>query len=254
MKQGFVIPIYNHGKTVPALVKQLSETGLPVILVDDGSNEETKQYLNQTIKDFPLTVLVTLKKNSGKGGAISAGIDKALDLGLTHVLQIDADGQHDTGRCGFFLEQSEAHPEAMICAFPEYDESVPSIRKNGRVVANTWSKIVTLSNDIVDSMCGFRVYPVEVTHKIMHRNFIDSRMGFDIDILVRLHWNNISFLFFPVHVIYPEDGISNFHIVKDNIRISLVFTRLFFGMLLRLPVLLYRKIRKCNKNTNTTAG
>jgi glycosyltransferase involved in cell wall biosynthesis len=244
VKQGFIIPVYNHGKTTGPLVEKLSPFGLPIILVDDGSDTETKALLAEIPAAFPLAVLVTLEKNCGKGGAVSAGIDKAHELGLSHVLQIDADGQHDAGRAGFFLEQSAAHPEAAICSYPVFDDSVPLSRKRGRAFANAWALIVTLSGDITDAMCGFRVYPVEPVRRIFHRHHLDQRMGFDLDILIRMSWANIPFLFFPVRVSYPPDGISHYHYVRDNVRITWMFTRLFFGMLLRLPRLVGRRMHR----------
>jgi glycosyltransferase involved in cell wall biosynthesis len=240
-KQGFVIPLYNHGRALAAVVEKLSPLGLPVIVVDDGSDAETKECLKKTRAAFPLIVPVELERNRGKGGAFFAGIEKAKEMGLSHVLQIDADGQHDAGRAAFFLQESEAHPKAVICSYPEYDDSAPPSRRKGRVVANTWAKIVTLSPDIVESMLGFRVYPVEAVYRIYHRSYIDSRMGFDIDLLVRLYWKGLPLIFHPVRVMYPIDGISHFRVVRDNIRISWVYTRLCCGMLIRLPRLFARR-------------
>jgi hypothetical protein len=77
----------------------------------------------------------------------------------------------------------------------------------------------------------------------MRRHYLDPRMGFDSEILIRLHWKKVPFLFFPVKVVYPPDGISNFHLVWGNVRLSLTFTRLFFGMLIRLPVLIGRRLK-----------
>jgi glycosyltransferase involved in cell wall biosynthesis len=244
MKQGFIIPVYNHGKTAVPIVEQLSPLGLPILLIDDGSDMETKAYLTRAAESCPRAVLVTLEKNRGKGAAVRAGIAKAHEMNLTHVLQIDADGQHDINRAAFFLEQSAAHPDAAICSRPEYDESAPANRRNGRVVANTWAKIVTLSPDIIDALLGFRVYPVEPVWRILRRHYTDLRMGFDPEILVRMHWKNIPLLFFPIRVIYPRDGISHFNLIWDNVRISIVFTRLCIGMLLRLPLLVGRRIRR----------
>jgi glycosyltransferase involved in cell wall biosynthesis len=244
VRQGFLIPVYNHGKAAVSVVQKLTCYGLPIVLVDDGSDAETKGYLAKILADTPSAVLVTLEKNSGKGAAVMAGIDRARAEGLTHVLQIDADGQHDTERAGFFLEESAAHPEAIICGRPEYDDSVPLIRKNGRKVANTWAKIVTLSRDLPDVLCGFRVYPVEPAWHICHHAIIDKRMGFDTEILVRLYWKHIPVRFYPVRVSYPQDGISHFRPVRDNIRISIVFTRLCIGMIIRLPLLLASRLRE----------
>jgi glycosyltransferase involved in cell wall biosynthesis len=243
VRQGFLIPVYNHGKAAVSVVQRLAGYGLPVILVDDGSGAETKDYLAKILADTPSAILVTLEKNSGKGAAVMAGIGRARAEGLTHVLQIDADGQHDTERAGFFLAESAARPEALVCGRPEYDSSVPLIRKNGRKVANTWAKIVTLSRDLPDVLCGFRVYPVEPSWHICRHAFIDKRMGFDTEILVRLYWKHIPVRFYPVRVSYPRDGISHFRPVRDNVRISLVFTRLCIGMIIRLPFLLASKLR-----------
>ncbi|MDR1352542.1 MAG: glycosyltransferase family 2 protein [Treponema sp.] len=243
VRQGFLIPVYNHGETAVSVVQKLARYGLPVILVDDGSNAETKGCLAKIAADTPGAVLVTRKKNGGKGAAVIAGIDKARGEGLTHVLQIDADGQHDAEQAGFFLEVSAAHPEALVCGRPEFDSSVPLSRKNGRKIANTWAKIVTLSSEIQDVLCGFRVYPVEPAWRVCRHTFIDKRMGFDPEILVRLCWKHVPLLFYPVRVSYPQGGVSHFRPVQDNIRISLGFTRLCAGMLVRLPVLLAAKFR-----------
>ncbi|MFP3089349.1 glycosyltransferase family 2 protein [Treponema sp. TIM-1] len=244
MRQGYLIPVYNHGKTTGPLVEALlQQWDLPVILVDDGSDGETKAYLADIAGAFSSVVLVTLDKNQGKGAALYAGIDRARELGLTHLLQIDADGQHDPGQAAFFLEESAKHPEAAICGFPVFDGSAPLSRVKGRNIANVWTRITTLSGNIPDAMCGFRVYPVETLWRLSRRYHMDPRMGADIEILVRLVWWGVPLFFHPVRVVYPPDGISHFHLVRDNIRISLVFFRLFWGMLLRLPMLIYRRFR-----------
>jgi glycosyltransferase involved in cell wall biosynthesis len=244
VKQGIIIPVYNHGRALGGVVERLKELGLPIVIVDDGSDAETKACIADIHAKFQLTVLVTLEKNSGKGRAFFAGLEKARELGLTHALQIDADGQHDAGRAAFFLAESALHPEALVCSWPEYDESVPASRKHGRKIANTWVKIVTLSSAIPESMLGFRVYPVEAAYRLYQRACIDSRMGFDIDILARLSWAGVPLIFHPVRVSYPADGLSHFRAVRDNMRISWTYTRLCCGMLLRLPLLLGRVMRK----------
>jgi glycosyltransferase involved in cell wall biosynthesis len=250
VKQGVIIPVYNHGKAAVGVVEKLSSLGLPIIIVDDGSDSETKFYLKKIHATFPLTVPLVLEKNSGKGGAVFAGLKKAEELGLSHVLQIDADGQHDTGQAAFFLAESAAHPEAVICSYPVYDDSVPASRKHGRKIANTWAKIVTLSPAIVDSMLGFRVYPVTQVLNVCQHSYIDLRMSFDIEILVRLVWKKTPLVFHPVRVTYPTDGISHFRLVRDNIGISLVYTKLCCGMLIRWPILLVREIRRKNASNH----
>jgi len=243
VKQGFIIPVYRHGKTACKLAEKLAAAGLPIIMVDDGNDAQTKLLLEECAAKLHVVSLVRLEKNSGKGAAVIKGFQKAKELGLTHALQIDADGQHDDGRVNFFLEESAKHPSMIICGYPEFDETAPKSRVQGRKISNFWACVVTLSTELKDVLCGFRVYPVDASLRITKHPFLDRRMGFDAEILVRLYWNKVYPLFYPIKVNYPVDGISNFRVVRDNIRISLMFTRLCVGMLFRLPLLLIRKTR-----------
>lgn len=245
MNYGFVVPVYNHGSTLEFVVKQLSEYGFPIIVVDDGNDEVNKKFISEVEQKYSKVVVVTRKKNGGKGKAMNDGVRKAYEIGLSHILQIDSDGQHDAGRIGHFLEVSKSNPEAVICGYPEYDENAPAKRVNGRKVANAWIHLVTLSNEIKDSMIGFRVYPVEPYYKLISGfAFIDGRMGYDIDILVRFSWKGIKIISESVKISYPIDGVSNFRMVRDNIRISLTYAKLVIGMIVRLPILIFRKIGK----------
>ena len=131
-------------------------------------------------------------------------------------------------------------PEALICGYPVYDASAPLARKKGREVSNLWVKINGLSGAVKDSLCGFRVYPLSAMVKLFDAR-MGLRMDFDVEVLVRLLWLDTPVINRPVGVTYPADGISHFHAFADNVRISCVHTRLFFGMLVRLPELLRRK-------------
>ena len=240
MKYGFVIPVYNHGAALESVVKSLLQYDLPIIVVDDGNDEKNKAFINDIAARYPSVTLVVRQKNGGKGAALKDGVVKAYEMGLTHILQIDSDGQHDASRVPYFIEKSKEHPDAVICGCPEYDASAPKHRVYGRKIANAWIHFVTLSKDIVDGMIGFRVYPVDSYMKLINSKiYIDSRMGYDIEILVRLYWRNVS-----VKVFYPADGISNFRNVRDNLRIAGVYSRLCLGMFFRLPVLITHKIKK----------
>jgi glycosyltransferase involved in cell wall biosynthesis len=250
MKQGFIIPVYKHAVTAVPLAEKLhSMFNLPVILVDDGNNSEEKKILADGSAGKPWLSLVTLSNNLGKGGAVIKGLQKAKETGLTHAFQIDADGQHELENVSLFLKESEKNPDKIICGCPSYDDSVPKHRLNGRKISNTWAAIVTLSGRLTDVLCGYRVYPVEKTLRVTGNPFLDKRMGFDPEILVRLYWSGVFPIYHPVKVIYPEGGISNFHNVKDNIRISWMFTRLCIGMLIRFPYLLVLRIKERNNET-----
>ncbi|WP_061011215.1 glycosyltransferase family 2 protein [Photobacterium leiognathi] len=236
----FLIPCYNHGATVPAVIDALTSYGFPIIIVDDGSELATRKILSEQAKRPNITI-VTLPKNQGKGGAVIAGIKQADRLGFSHALQIDADGQHDLTALPKLLEASQAHPEALISGQPIYDDSVPKSRLYGRYATHIWVWIETLSFNIKDSMCGFRSYPIRPIVNVINHNQLGLRMDFDTEIMVRFYWDDGDIRFIDTKVIYPENGISHFDALWDNVKISWMHTKLFFGMLPRIPKLIKRK-------------
>lgn len=238
-----VIPCYNHPATIGLMVDAVHAHGLVSVVVDDGSNAETARTLDALATQHGTHMqLVRLAQNQGKGGAMMAGLRAAYAAGYSHALQIDADGQHDVADIPKFLAHSLAHPDTVICGEPCYDASVPKGRLYGRYATHIWVWINTLSLDIRDSMCGFRVYPLAPVVRLVNEAKLGKRMDFDPELLVRLHWRGVPLLSVPTKVSYPMDGVSHFKLLWDNVLISGMHTRLFFGMLLRSPVLLWRKV------------
>ncbi|MGF1695611.1 glycosyltransferase family 2 protein [Vibrio lamellibrachiae] len=238
----FLIPCYNHGSTIAQVVKSLAEFNLPVMLVDDGSDLETKEAL-LLLSEQDNIHLVTLDVNQGKGGAVMAGIEAIHQMAFSHAIQIDADGQHDINALPKLIALSKDQPQRLISGRPIYDDSVPKARLYGRYLTHVWVWIETLSFSIKDSMCGFRTYPIQETSAVLAKYSIGTRMDFDTEILVRMYWDGIDIDFVETNVIYPEGGISHFDALHDNIKISKMHTKLFFGMLPRIPKLVARHFR-----------
>lgn len=240
-KPALIIPIYNHKDTIAATVSRLTPFGLPIFIIDDGSNSATQEVLATLASSEPLIRLSRLAQNSGKGAAVMAGFRTAYAAGFTHALQIDADGQHETADVSRFLERGAARPDAIIAGKPIYDDSVPKARLYGRYLTHFWVWVETLSFAVGDSMCGFRLYPLAATVALIDRVAIPTRMDFDIEIIVRLMWDGVPVENIATRVTYPEGGLSHFDMLHDNLRISWMHTRLTTAMLLRLPLILWRK-------------
>jgi glycosyltransferase involved in cell wall biosynthesis len=238
-----IVPVYNHERAVADTLAGLRSQGLVVILVDDGSGETCAQELRRLAAADSLVRLVRLPANQGKGGAVMAGLAAAAEAGFTHVLQIDADGQHDPADLPKFMAASAEEPAALICGQPQFDASIPRHRLYLRYLTHVMVWLNTLSFAIPDSMCGLRVYPLAVVMPVIAAEQPGRRMDFDIEILVRLHWRGATMRWITAHVRYPQDGVSHFRLVHDNWLITRMHTRLFLGMLRRSPALLARRVR-----------
>lgn len=238
----FIIPCYQHSFTLDKILKELKKFNFKTFVIDDGSDARNVQELKRVCAQYDFVELFHHEVNLGKGAAVSTGLKAAQRQGFTHGIQIDSDGQHDLSKVEELIALSKKHPKDLISGQPKYDESVPKSRLYGRYVTHIWVWIETLSFKLKDSMCGFRVYPLSSTIRILEKNKIGRRMDFDTDIMVRLYWAGVNCHFLFVPVIYPENGISHFDVLKDNIRISKMHTKLFFGMLARFPLLLFRKL------------
>jgi glycosyltransferase involved in cell wall biosynthesis len=236
-----VIPVYDHGEAVGGVAANVRLHGLHCILVDDGSSAGCAAVLD-ALAQAPDVTLVRLARNQGKGGAMMAGLRAAAAAGHTHALQIDADGQHDARDIPAFLSRAAAEPAAVICGVPVYDETVPMGRLVGRYATHIWVWINSLSLEIRDSMCGFRVYPLAPVVKLFDEARLGRRMDFDPEVLVRLHWRGLRIVSLPTRVTYPQDGLSHFRLGLDNWLITRMHARLAFGMLVRSPLLLWRKV------------
>lgn len=237
-----VIPVYNHGDAIGTMLDGVLKHDVPCLLVDDGSEPGCARVLDALAASRPDQIsLLRLPDNQGKGRAVMAGFREAARCGFTHALQIDADGQHDSADISGFLAEAHAHREAVICGCPVFDASVPKVRLYGRYATHVWVWINTLSFDIRDAMCGYRVYPLAPTLTLMDAAKLGARMDFDVDILVRLYWRGVVVRNRETRVTYPRDGVSHFRILRDNLRISRMHATLFFGMLVRLPMLIARK-------------
>ena len=237
-----IVPVYDHSNCLEWLVERLGQTSLHVFFINDGSSDVCSQLMRDLIANQEDFTLIERSRNRGKGAAVKIGLRAAHRDGFTHALQIDADGQHDLNDIPRLIEQSTANPEAMISGMPSF-KNIPRLRYFGRYLTHVWVWINTWSLDIKDSMCGFRIYPVAASYRIIESAHVGDRMEFDTEIMVRLHWAGVAIVPVPTSVSYPSDGISHFRGLHDNLLISWGHTRMFFGMLKRSPVLLMRKIK-----------
>jgi glycosyltransferase involved in cell wall biosynthesis len=224
-----VIPVYNHGKTLKGVVLKAVESGAKVMVVDDGSTDGGLETLSG------LEVLICRHQaNRGKGAAILTAAREAERLGVTHIVTIDADGQHDPADFLRFLPAIREHPQSLVVGTRIFDKKAsPLLSRFGRSFSNFWFRVQT-SGSLKDTQSGFRAYPVAIlTWLKLH----DKRFSFEVEVLVKAAWAGIEIKEVDISVHYPPspERVSHFHLVKDNLALSLLNTRLTMRAVLPLP-------------------
>jgi glycosyltransferase involved in cell wall biosynthesis len=239
-----LIPSYNTGAQVYATVKAAREQWCPVWVVVDGSTDGTAQGLQQMAASDPGLQVQVLAQNQGKGAAVLHGLHAAAAAGFTHALTMDSDGQHPAALIPVFMQTSLARPETMVLGRPVFDASAPLLRVRGRRVSNWWTNLETLGAGVADSLYGFRVYPVADLAAVMQGQPWMRRFDFDTEAVVRLAWRGVKPLDAPVkYLTADEGGVSHFRYGRDNVLLSWMHTRLMIEFVLRLPLLMWRKVR-----------
>ena len=227
-----LIPTYDNPATVGAVVREVRKHIDDVLVVDDGSGEVGRQAVVELAEES-LAQVVRRPENGGKGAAVKTGFAKAAELGFSHAIQVDADGQHDVGDLPRFLEVARESPEALVLGSPIFDHTQPWGRAFGRKISQFWVNVETGGRVIDDPQCGFRVYPLEAALRARARG---NRMQFDQELPVRMIWQGVPVVNLPTRVRYlseAEGGVSHFQMFRDNVRISAMHTELFLTVVAR---------------------
>ena len=226
MNPGLAITIYDHGGTIAQVVESLSPVGLPCVLVDDGSGAATRLEIERVAAKHDWVEVIRHPRNRGRGAALRTAYRRAAERGLTHVVQLDADGQHQAADVPRFLEAARRQPDALVLGEPIFDDSAPWHRLHGRKLSQVIVRLETLSSAVRDPLCGFRCIPLAPTLPVLDRARMGDRMDFDPELTVRLVRAGVPVVNLPTEVRYPPDGISHFRMVEDNLRIAWAYLRL----------------------------
>jgi len=225
-----VIPIYNHKDSIGGVVTELQPLELPILIADDGSNEATRAVLDSLEARRSGISVKHLPRNGGKGHAVKAGLLWAAESGYSHALQVDADGQHRLTDAPRFIAAARERPEALVLGRPSFAADAPAARIHGRKLSVALVHLQTLSRQIADPLFGYRVYPLTATAELLRTKRLGNRMDFDPEIAVRLCRQGTPIVNIETPVSYPEGGLSHFRMVRDNLILTWMHTRLVLGI------------------------
>jgi glycosyltransferase involved in cell wall biosynthesis len=224
-----VIPVYNHSAKLCEVVQKAIKGGWEVLVVNDGSTDDTLSQLY----DIPCDIY-SLDVNKGKGAAIVVGAKWAKEKGYKAIITVDADGQLNPDEAHFLLSTAQKEWPGIVIGARRMDQStVPKASIFGRNFSNFWVRL-ECGLDLPDTQSGFRLYPVSELLSLPIRT---KRYDFEVEVLVRAAWAGLPINSVEVSVDYPAKGerVSHFHQLKDNFRLTVLHTRLVIRALNPIP-------------------
>lgn len=225
-----IIPVYNHPQKISAVIRSARSLNLPIIVIDDGSSDSTREI----IKNISGIHILRHQKNLGKGAAIMTGFAEAAGY-ADWAITIDADGQHNPGDARQLMTAAKASPNAIIIGMRQGMEGahIHWTSRFGRKFSNFW---VWVSGGpmLLDSQSGFRIYPLPES---MNLGVASRRFEFEVEILVKANRQGIPVVEVPVSVNYDPVGerVSHFRPWRDFLRNSSTFSRLIVERILIRP-------------------
>jgi glycosyltransferase involved in cell wall biosynthesis len=215
------VPVFNNGETVRQVVAACRDILSHVVVVDDGS---TDADLIELLSGLDVIVLKH-EKNLGKGQAILTASRYVEAHGGEYMITIDADGQHLPQDIHKFLPLMREEMPGIIIGCRNFDtDNVPASSRFGRSFANFWLLVET-GKIVGDCQSGFRAYPVRYLNQLV---FKGSRYDFEAEVLARAAWAGLALTTVDIDVVYPkpEERVSSFKPVLDNLRLTRIHTML----------------------------
>ena len=238
-----VIPVFNHAASVARVVRETTARLEPVLVVDDGSTDGSGEAAAAAGAE-----LLRHPMNRGKGAALLTAMRAAQERGFTHVVTIDADGQHHAADIPALLAEARAYPDGIVIGRRRMSDSgAPTANRIGRQISNFWVALEGLTW-VADAQCGFRVYPIEAVLALPLRS---QAYDFEIEVLVRAARRGLPMRNVPVAVEYktPEGRVTHFDPWRDNLRLSKLNAGLSFSLIPALPGILRSRLARRDRET-----
>lgn len=212
MKPCVVIPTYDNPETLADVVRGALEHCPDVIVVDDGSREPVA---------LEGVTLIRHETNLGKGAALRDGFEKAAELGFTHAVTIDADGQHPAGEIPKLLEASG---DALVLGARDLKASGAAfLRRLAVRNSNLWTWVET-GLRLPDTQSGLRSYPLAAIRPL---RLTTTGYDFEIEVLVKAAWAGVPVRSVGIEARY-NGHVSHYRPVVDFLRIARLNVRLVF--------------------------
>jgi glycosyltransferase involved in cell wall biosynthesis len=215
-----VIPAYNEAATIRQVALTALQHASNVIVVDDGSSDNTVAQL----KGIDVEVLRN-ETNLGKGGSLWRGLQHAIDKGADVVLTLDGDGQHDPRDIPDLLNEARINPLAVIIGARLLNrENAPKARLFANNFADFWVSWAA-GQFVQDSQSGFRLYPKSLIKNVKVKTHRSRSFVFESEILIEAGRRGHKIICTPIVSQYHENARpSHFNAGADITKIVLMIT------------------------------
>lgn len=207
-----IVPAFQARDTLPAVLEGVARWCIPIIVVDDGSNDGTAVWLDQwRMETGSVNARILIKRavNGGKAAALRDGLSHSSALGFDAAITIDADGQHDPLDGARLIERYQAREgEAIVCG--ERDPGAPGYplrNLTGRRLNDLAIRAQT-GVAVSDCPCGLRVYPLRVYERV---RCVSGRFAWEEEFLTRALWHGCGYERVPIRCIYAPHGHHRSH-------------------------------------------
>ena len=209
-----IVPAFDAEKTLARVIDDL-RSALPalaneILVIDDGSRDATARVAAEAGCQ-----VVSHGQNRGKGAALRTGLATAHARGRLVAVTVDADGQHPAEEARRVLLAS-SNPDALVLGIRRL-AAAGAPRKNQ--VSNEISNYFIsrfAGRPLRDTQCGLRRYPIGKTLQLAPRG---EGYDFEAEVLLRAVWAGVEIVEEEIRVLYPEDRVTHFHVVRDPWRI-----------------------------------
>lgn len=209
MKTCVIIPTYNEAGAIAQLVGEIHKQNLEVLVVDDGSNDNT--YI--LAQNCGATVLRN-EINQGKGASLAKGFKYAIINGFDAAITIDGDGQHLPEDIPYFIRLARYSDSGIFIGNRMQKTKNMPIARLATNKFMSWLISRIAKQNIPDTQCGFRLIKREVLEKI---NLSTSRYETESEILIRASRLGFKIESVPIRTVYNEEK-SRINPFVDTIR------------------------------------
>mgnify|MGYP003577949445 FL=1 len=222
-----VLPTYNNVGTLPDVLGGVSKCGLPMIVVNDGSTDETSAWLQAWLTGVaqPLRRVIEHSVNQGKAAALITGFASARGAGFSHAVTIDTDGQLEPSEIPDLIDAARCHPDSLVIgARNDRADDYPGRSRFGRRFSNLMIRLECGAR-VEDSQCGMRAYPLRLFDAVHPRA---GRYAMETEIITLASWAGFGIVNVPVTCRYIAETrlVSHFRVGRESWQSILLHARL----------------------------